>query len=131
MLKYLAKKPSVPVRKLSHRLLLHLRRTQANNGVDWERLCVTHKAAPQFIFELLDDTVHLRLTAKSQRDGSVWFWNGNEWQKSLAVGDRGPWTQDSRPFRQAGNPRRPAAGAGDAMAADAGLVHAGAGLVGG
>jgi superfamily II DNA or RNA helicase len=79
LLKYLASKPSVPVRKLSHRLLLHLRKTQSNHGVNWEQLCVTHKAAPQFVFELLDDTVRLRLLAKSQRDQSVWFWNGHEW----------------------------------------------------
>ncbi|MGD1087486.1 MAG: DEAD/DEAH box helicase [Verrucomicrobiota bacterium] len=79
VLKYLANKPSVPIRKLSHRLLLHLRRTQSNHGVDWEQLCVTHPASPQFVFELLDDTVRLRLLAKSQRDQSVWFWNGNEW----------------------------------------------------
>jgi len=79
VLKYLAQKPSVPVRKLSHRLLLHLRKTQSNNGVDWEQLCVTHKAAPQFVFELLDDTVRLRLLARSSRDQSIWFWNGTEW----------------------------------------------------
>ena len=79
MLKYLAHKPSVPVRKLSHRLLLHLRKTQSNHGVDWESLCIAHPASPQFVFELLDDTVRLRLLAKSQRDQSVWFWNGNEW----------------------------------------------------
>jgi SNF2 family DNA or RNA helicase len=79
VLKYLANQPSVPVRKLSHRLLLHLRKTQSNHGMDWEQLCVTHKAAPQFVFELLDDTVRLRLLAQSQRDHSVWFWNGNEW----------------------------------------------------
>ncbi|HTX20627.1 MAG TPA: DEAD/DEAH box helicase [Candidatus Aquilonibacter sp.] len=81
VLKYLAAKPSVPVRKLSHRLLLHLRKTQSNHGVDWEQLCVTHRAAPQFVFELLDDTIRLRLLAKSLRDQSVWFWNGHEWQK--------------------------------------------------
>jgi superfamily II DNA or RNA helicase len=79
VLKYLAHKPSLPVRKLSHRLLLHLRKTQSNQGVDWEQLCVTHKAAPQFVFELLDNTVRLRLLAKSLRDQSVWFWNGHEW----------------------------------------------------
>ncbi len=79
VLKYLAHKPSVPVRKLSHRLLLHLRKTQSDHGVNWEQLCVTHKAAPQFVFELLDDTVRLRLLARSQRDQSVWFWNGHEW----------------------------------------------------
>ena len=72
-------KPAVPVRKLSHRLLTHLRRTQANHGVDWEALCVAHGAKPQFIFELLDETVRLRLLAKSQRDESIWFWNGHDW----------------------------------------------------
>jgi SNF2 family DNA or RNA helicase len=79
VLKYLAHKPSVPVRKLSHRLLLHLRKTQSNHGVDWEQLCIAHPARPQFIFELLDDTVRLRLLAKSLHDQSVWFWNGREW----------------------------------------------------
>ncbi len=79
VLKYLAQKPSVPVRKLSHRLLLHLRKSQANHGVDWEQLCVAHQAAPQFVFELMDDTVQLRLLAKSLRDKSTWVWNGHEW----------------------------------------------------
>ena len=79
MLKYLAQQPSVPVRKLSHRLLLHLRKTQSNHGVDWEQLCVAHPATPQFVFELLDDTVRLRLLAKSVRDKSTWVWNGHEW----------------------------------------------------
>jgi hypothetical protein len=79
VLKYLAHKPSVPVRKLSHRLLLHLRKTQSNHGVDWEQLCVAHLAKPQFIFELLDDTVRLRLVARSLRDLSAWCWNGHEW----------------------------------------------------
>jgi superfamily II DNA or RNA helicase len=79
VLKYLARMPSVPVRKLSHRLLMHLRKTQSSHGVDWERLCVAHLARPQFVFELLDDTVRLRLLARSQRDQSVWFWNGREW----------------------------------------------------
>ncbi|MBC8095653.1 MAG: DEAD/DEAH box helicase, partial [Akkermansiaceae bacterium] len=73
-------RPAVPVRKLSHRLLTHLRRTQASNGLDWEELCVAHPATPQIIFELLDETVRLRLLAKSKRDHSVWFWSGHEWQ---------------------------------------------------
>jgi superfamily II DNA or RNA helicase len=73
-------RPAVPVRKLSHRLLTHLRRTQASNGLDWEELCIAHPATPQIIFELLDETVRLRLLARSKRDHSVWFWNGHEWQ---------------------------------------------------
>jgi len=79
VLRHLARQPSVPVRKLSHRLLLHLRKTQSNHGVDWEGLCIAHPATPQFVFELLDETVRLRLLAKSLRDQSVWFWNGHEW----------------------------------------------------
>ncbi len=99
VLKYLARKPAVPVRKLSHRLLLHLRKTQANHGVNWEQLCVTHQAAPQFIFELLDDTVRLRLLAKSQRDQSTWFWNGHEWSphdRVIKPGDKPEILDDPR-----------------------------------
>ena len=80
LLEHWADQPKVPVRKLSHRLLMHLRKAQSNHGVDWEQLCIAHSAAPQFIFELLDDSVRLRLLAKSERDQSVWLWNGHEWQ---------------------------------------------------
>jgi hypothetical protein len=99
VLKYLARKPAVPVRNLSHRLLLHLRKTQVNNGVNWEQLCVTHPAAPQFIFELLDDTVRLRLLAKSLRDKSIWFWNGSEWathDRVIKPGDKPEILDDPR-----------------------------------
>jgi hypothetical protein len=80
LLAYWNNQPAVPVRKLSHRLLMHLRRTQSDRGLDWEQLCITHPAAPEFIFELLDETLRLRLLARSQRDQSVWIWNGYEWQ---------------------------------------------------
>jgi hypothetical protein len=79
LLKHWSNQRIVPVRKLSHRLLMHLRRSQANHGVDWENLCIAHPAVPQFIFELLDETVRLRLLAKSERDQSVWIWSGHEW----------------------------------------------------
>ena len=71
--------PVVPARRLTHRLLTHLRRTQSNHTVDWEQLCVTHSAKPQFMFELLEDTVRLHLLARSDRDESLWLWNGHEW----------------------------------------------------
>ncbi|MDB6112290.1 MAG: Non-specific serine/threonine protein kinase, partial [Pedosphaera sp.] len=80
LLEHWAKKPAMPVRKLSHRLLKQLRKARSVAGVDWEQLCVAHPAVPQFVFELLDDTVRLRLLARSERDHSVWIWNGHEWQ---------------------------------------------------
>ncbi|HOC58258.1 MAG TPA: DEAD/DEAH box helicase [Verrucomicrobiota bacterium] len=75
-----ANQPAVPMGKLSHRLLMHLRKAQSNHGVDWEQLCITHAAKPQFLFELLAETVRLRLLARSQRDQSLWIWNGHEWK---------------------------------------------------
>jgi superfamily II DNA or RNA helicase len=99
VLKYLARKPAVPVRNLSHRLLLHLRQSQANHGVNWEQLCVTHQAAPQFIFELLDETVRLRLLAKSLRDKSTWLWTGHEWlphDRIIKPGDKPEILDDPR-----------------------------------
>jgi hypothetical protein len=79
LLEYWVDTPSTPVRKLSHRLRTHLRRTHSGNGVDWDELCVTHRAVPQFVFELNEDTVRLRLLARSERDRSVWHWTGQEW----------------------------------------------------
>ena len=99
VLKYLAQKPSVPVRKLSHRLLLHLRKSQTNQGVDWDQLCVAHQASPQFVFELLEDTVRLRLFAKSQRDKSTWVWSGHEWtphSRVIKPGDKPEILDDPR-----------------------------------
>ena len=99
VLQYLAQKPSVAVRKLSHRLLLHLRKTQSNHGVDWEQLCVAHPASPQFVFELLDDTVRLRLLARSERDKSLWSWTGHEWlpqERKIRPGEKPEILDDAR-----------------------------------
>ncbi|MEW6157202.1 MAG: DEAD/DEAH box helicase, partial [Verrucomicrobiota bacterium] len=75
-------KPYLPVNKLSHRLLTHLRK----NGPAWEQLCIAHLAVPRFIFELTDETVRLRLVAQSEQDGSEWQWNGHEWQRTTISG---------------------------------------------
>jgi hypothetical protein len=80
LVEHWASRPSVPVRKLSHRLLMHLRKAQASQGIDWDQLCVAHPATPRFIFELLEDTVRLHLQATSQLDKSEWFWDGREWR---------------------------------------------------
>ena len=71
----------VPVRKLSHRFLAKLRKANSGNGTDWERICVAHGARPRFIFELAEETVRLHLLAISERDQSVWQWNGHDWQR--------------------------------------------------
>jgi len=88
LLEYWAGTPDIPVAKLSHRLRTQLRKTQSNNGVDWEQLCVTHTALPQFIFELAEDTVRLRLVARSERNQSVWHWTGQEWQLDQPAGQK-------------------------------------------
>ena len=80
LLEFWSVNPSIPVRKLSRRLRTQLRRSYASSGVDWDQLCVTHTAVPQFLFELNDDTVRLRLLARSERNQSLWHWTGQEWQ---------------------------------------------------
>ncbi len=104
-----AQRPVLPVKKLSHRLLNELRKSQttkprartaaeeaesakAGNGhtitaaseADWSQLCITHTARPQFVFELADEVVRLRLLATSDRDGSEWQWSGHEWSRTKA-----------------------------------------------
>jgi superfamily II DNA or RNA helicase len=88
LLEYWNGTPAIPVHKLSHRLRTHLRRTHSNNGVDWDALCITHTAVPQFVFELNEDTVRLRLLARSERDKSVWHWTGQEWTIDQAKATR-------------------------------------------
>jgi superfamily II DNA or RNA helicase len=80
LLEYWAGSPGISVRKLSNRMRTQLRRTQTTNGVNWDQLCIAHGAKPQFVFELSDETVRLRLRATSERDGSEWHWTGQEWQ---------------------------------------------------
>jgi len=81
LIEYWAQTPAVPVRKLSHRLRTQLRKTQSQHTGNWEQLCTSHKAIPQFVFELTDDTVRLHLNARSERDNSAWQWTGQEWQR--------------------------------------------------
>ncbi|MBI2947908.1 MAG: DEAD/DEAH box helicase [Verrucomicrobia bacterium] len=76
--------PRLPVRKLSHRLLTHLRKSSAPNDQGWQTLCVAHRAVPQFLFELNEETVRLRLLARSEIDQSAWQWSGHEWQVTHA-----------------------------------------------
>jgi superfamily II DNA or RNA helicase len=80
LLEYWSETPTIAVRKLSHRFRTQLRKNHASNGVDWEQLCLTHSATPLFTFELNEDTVRLRLLARSERDKSLWHWTGQEWQ---------------------------------------------------
>ena len=74
-----AEQKSLPVSKLSHRLLTKLRKTQSAKDERWEQLCVVHRAQPRFLFELAEDVVRLRLAARSE-DESLWHWTGQEWE---------------------------------------------------
>jgi hypothetical protein len=74
-----AKMKKASVSKLTHRLLTKLRKITTTNGVNWEQLCKTHEATPRFVFEMANDTVRLKLLAKSESDKSLWQWNGHEW----------------------------------------------------
>jgi hypothetical protein len=99
LLEHWTTRPSVPVTKLSHRLLTHLRRTKSADGLNWEQLCLAHTAEPRFTFELLDETVRLRLLAHSDRDQSVWLWNGHEWvmnERRKRAGDKPEILDDPR-----------------------------------
>ncbi|MFO1499978.1 MAG: DEAD/DEAH box helicase [Verrucomicrobiota bacterium] len=80
--------PVLPVAKLSHRLLKQLRSQASADDVEWRQLCVAHSARPQFTFELSDDTVRLRLLARSELDQSLWQWNGDEWQQTSSTSPR-------------------------------------------
>ncbi|HAB15840.1 MAG TPA: DEAD/DEAH box helicase [Verrucomicrobiota bacterium] len=103
-----AQRPVLPVKKLSHRLLTELRKSQtsrphhsAENGgngnhakkeraaaateADWTQLCITHSAKPRFVFELADEVVRLRLLCVSERDHTEWQWNGHEWARISTV----------------------------------------------
>jgi superfamily II DNA or RNA helicase len=80
LLKAWTVKPHLPVKKLNHRLLTQLRKNCSAEHPEWEQLCIAHPAVPQFVFELSDDTVRLRLLARSERDETLWQWNGHEWQ---------------------------------------------------
>ena len=73
LLDYWSTTPAIPVRKLSYRLRTHLRKTKSSQGIDWEQLCVAHTAMPQFVFELNEETVRLRLRAQSERDQSLCY----------------------------------------------------------
>ena len=75
-----AEQKPLPIRKLSRRLLTKLRKTQSARDPRWEQLCIVHRAQPRFTFELVDDSVRLRLAARSQEDGSLWHWNSQEWE---------------------------------------------------
>jgi hypothetical protein len=75
-----AQKKSLPVSQLSHRLLTKLRKTQPSKQVDWEQLCVVHHGRPKFTFELVDDSVRLRLLAGSDGEPRSWHWTGAEWE---------------------------------------------------
>ncbi len=102
LLSRLNRKPIIAVGRLSHRLLTHLRKNAIGDESHWNELCTSHTAKPQFIFELENDTVRLRLKAISDIDESEWQWNGHEWQniskpkKKKTTGKKPEFLDDAR-----------------------------------
>jgi len=85
----LARRPAIPARRLSQRLLAGLYRAEKSSRERWKKLCEVHTARPRFVFELADAAVRLRLRAVSDRDQSLWEWTGGEW-RLLPDSDREP-----------------------------------------
>ena len=67
-------------------------------------------ARPRFTFELVDDVVRLRLLARSEQNGSLWHWNGQEWESDEPRVEL---------CRQAAHPGRSAPGEGRPVAVPA------------
>ena len=98
LLARIGRTPNIPMHNLTHRILDYLRRNGNGTDVRWEDLCICHPARPHFLFNLEDDTVRLRLRAESDHDGSLWQWNGLEWQKLGDIGREKPFANpESKP----------------------------------
>jgi len=81
ILEFWKTRTAIPLRKLGHRLLLHLHKTCPETLREKLQLCVVHRAKPRFVFELHDDVIRLQLFAVSEINGSLWIWTGHEWQR--------------------------------------------------
>lgn len=87
----------IALEKLSGRAKAFLRKTYPSALDDWDDLCVVHRAKPRFIFEMDFDTIRVRLEAISEKDGTVWQWDGHEWEiKSTVTPDKPHFPDDER-----------------------------------
>lgn len=94
---YINSKEKLPLKKLTPRTKAFLRRTAPSALVNWDDICVVHQAKPRFIFELNFDTISVKLEAVSENDGSLWQWNGHEWElKQGVVSDKPHFPDDKR-----------------------------------
>ena len=92
-----ANMPAVPVRKLSHRLLTHLRKTQSSQWRGLGATCASRTRPSRNSFSNCSMTPFgCVCSPKSQRDDSIWLWNGHEWHLH---------EPRKRAHRQAGNSR--------------------------
>ncbi|MGC8887032.1 MAG: DEAD/DEAH box helicase [Verrucomicrobiia bacterium] len=77
---YISAKEKIPLRNLTPKLKAYLRRQKNEILLNWEEICIIHPAKPRFVFELESDIIRVKLLAISEKDGSVWLWNGHEWE---------------------------------------------------
>lgn len=80
----------VEISKLNHRLITRMSRRYAQDNPLWNEVCDTHSAAPRMVFEIESEVVRIQLEAISESDRSVWFWDGETWQKKLEAGTKSP-----------------------------------------
>ena len=99
LIQFWSETPSIAIGKLSTRMRSQLRRSFSGAGASWESLCVSLTATAQFVFELAEDTVRLRLLARTDRSKTVWHWTGQEWQLDqphTATSDKAEVLEDPR-----------------------------------
>ncbi len=96
---YVYKKKKVAISKLTNRFKVYLRSHLNDTQINGDEICVVHTAKPRFVFELDLDTIRLRLLAVSDKDGSLWQWNGYEWEaqeKKISNNDKPQILDDKR-----------------------------------
>lgn len=77
--------PQFETDKLSDRLLTRLRTHYAEKDPLWEEVCDAHPAKPQMVFEIENDTIKINLNGISEKDESLWFWSGENWQRQDSI----------------------------------------------
>lgn len=77
---YICSEEIIPLHKTTAKIKIYFRKQFKNAPLNWDDFCILHPAKPRFIFELDSETIRVKLLAVSEKDDSVWRWNGFEWE---------------------------------------------------